>query len=46
MAKRTNGEGTIYQDKKGLWRAEITIGYDESGKRIKKSKASIDISVV
>ena len=36
MAKRKNGEGTIYQRPDGLWRGELTIGYDASGKRIKK----------
>lgn len=46
MAKRTNGEGTIYQDKTGLWRGELTIGYDESGKRIKKQFTSMDLEVV
>ena len=42
MPKRTNGEGTIYQDKKGLWRGELTIGYDSDGKRQKKSFSSKD----
>ncbi|MCL2854870.1 MAG: site-specific integrase [Defluviitaleaceae bacterium] len=42
MPKRTHGEGTIYQDKKGLWRGEITLGYDPGGKRIKKSFSSMD----
>lgn len=46
MAKRTNGEGTLYQDKTGLWRGELTIGYDESGKRIKKQFTSMDLEVV
>lgn len=32
MPKRTNGEGTVWQDKKGLWRGELTIGYDTNGK--------------
>ena len=36
MAKRTNGEGTIYRRPDGLWRAEITLGYDADGKRMKK----------
>jgi hypothetical protein len=36
MPKRTNGEGTIYQRPDGLWRGEITLGYDSNGKRIKK----------
>ncbi|MCL2574887.1 MAG: site-specific integrase [Defluviitaleaceae bacterium] len=42
MPKRTHGEGTIWQDKKGLWRGEITLGYDASGKRNKKSFSSMD----
>ncbi len=32
MARRTIGEGTIYQRKNGLWCAELTLGYDENGK--------------
>ena len=43
MPKRTNGEGTIFQRANGLWCAELTIGYDASGKRIKKSLASMDL---
>ena len=42
MAKRTPGEGTVWQDKKGLWRGELTIGYDADGKRRKKSFSSRD----
>ncbi len=38
--KRKNGEGTIYQTKTGLWRCEITLGYDENNKRIKKTVSS------
>lgn len=38
--KRQNGEGTIYQTKTGLWRCEITLGYDENNKRIKKTISS------
>lgn len=45
MAKRTNGEGTIYQDKTGLWRGELTLGY-ENGKRIKKQFSSMDLDVL
>jgi len=40
MPKRTNGEGTIYQDKNGLWRGELTLGY-ENGKRIKRKFSSM-----
>ncbi|MCL2357627.1 MAG: site-specific integrase [Defluviitaleaceae bacterium] len=45
MSKRTNGEGTVWQDKRGLWRAEITLGYEEVNgkkKRIKKGLSSKD----
>ena len=42
MAKRQNGEGTIYQRKNGLWCADLTVGYDETGKRLKKSLSSMD----
>lgn len=43
MAKRrTNGEGTIYQRPNGLWVCEITLGYDENKKRIKKTVSSMD----
>ena len=41
MPKRLNGEGSVYQDKKGLWRAELTLGYKD-GKRTKKSFSSMD----
>ena len=40
MSKRQNGEGTIYQRSDGLWIAEITLGYKEEGKRIKKHLSS------
>ena len=40
MSKRQNGEGTIYQRSDGLWIAEITLGYKEDGKRIKKRLSS------
>lgn len=46
MAKRTNGEGSIFQLRPGIWRAQITIGYDENGKRIEKNKSSKDIEEV
>ena len=45
MPKRTNGEGTIYQRKDGLWCGELTLGYekiDGKSKRIKKSFSSKD----
>lgn len=44
MAKRRqNGEGTIYQRPNGLWVCEITLGYDENGKRQKKTVSSMDL---
>ena len=44
MAKRRqNGEGTIYQRPNGLWVCEITLGYNEGGKRIKKTVSSMDL---
>ncbi len=44
MAKRRqNGEGTIYQRSNGLWVCEITLGYDENGKRIRKTVSSMDV---
>ena len=43
MAKRRmNGEGTIYQRSDGLWVCDITIGYDENNKRIRKVVSSMD----
>lgn len=43
--KRMNGEGTVYQDSNGKWKAEVTLGYDEEitsdGKRsLKRKKAT------
>lgn len=35
--KRANGEGTIKKRKNGTWEAQITIGKDEKGKKIRKS---------
>ena len=35
-AKRSNNEGSVYQNKRGLWVAQATIGYDENGKQIRK----------
>src|SRR5215469_3396328 len=46
MAKRKHGEGTIYKRKNGLWVGELTIGYNDAGKRIKKQFTSMDLSVV
>ena len=46
MPKRTSGEGTIYQRPDGLWRAELTLGYDENKKRIKKVFTSKELDVL
>jgi integrase len=46
VARRTNGEGTIYKTKAGLWRAEVTIGYDTNKKRMTKTKSSKQLEVV
>ena len=35
--KRANNEGSVYRNKKGLWIAQATIGYDENGKQIRKA---------
>lgn len=44
MAKRRqNGEGTIYQRSNGLWVCEVTLGYDENKKRLKKTVSSMDL---
>lgn len=37
MSKRANGEGTIYKRPDGRWRGRISLGNDESGKRIQKT---------
>mgnify|MGYP002516346475 CR=1 FL=1 len=42
--RRQNGEGTIYQRPNGLWVCEITLGYDENGKRLKKTVSSMDLN--
>lgn len=36
MAKRGNGEGSVFRDKNGSYRGFITIGYDSNGRQIKK----------
>ena len=46
MPKRTSGEGIIYQLPDGLWRVEITLGYDGGGKRKKKAFGSRDFETV
>jgi len=46
VAKRTNGEGTIYQRTDGLWIADLTLGYDDNGKRLKKVFSSKNLDVL
>ena len=36
-SKRANNEGSVYKNKRGLWVAQATIGYDENGKQIRKA---------
>lgn len=36
MSKKGNGEGSIFKMKNGKWRAVMSLGYDDSGKRIRK----------
>ena len=37
MAKRSNGEGSIRENKaRGRWEARVTVGYDTAGKPIRK----------
>ena len=36
-SKRANNEGSVYQNKNGLWIAQATIGYNENGKQIRKA---------
>lgn len=35
--RRRNGEGTIFQRKDGYWSAQIDIGKDEDGKRLRRT---------
>ena len=37
QSKRANNEGSVYKNKKGLWIAQATIGYDENGKQVRKA---------
>lgn len=37
MAKRAHGEGTILKRKDGRWQGEVSLGYDQSGKRKRKT---------
>ena len=36
-SKRANNEGSVYKNKRGLWIAQATIGYNENGKQIRKA---------
>lgn len=35
--RRAHGEGTIFLTDKGRWRADVSLGYDSEGKRIRKT---------
>lgn len=38
--RRANGEGTVYQRKDtGKWTAEVTMGYDQHGRRVSRRKS-------
>lgn len=37
MAKRANGEGTISKRLDGTWEGKVSLGYDEEGKRKRKT---------
>ena len=53
MAKKTNtrrgnNEGSIFQRKDGRWVATVTLGYDDNGKRVRKTlygKTRTDVAV-
>lgn len=36
-ARRGNGEGSIYQRPDGRWTAQVTVGYNAQGKRVRKT---------
>lgn len=36
MAKKSNGEGSIYRMPNGKWRAVVSLGFDSKGKRLRK----------
>ena len=38
MAKRSNGEGSIFRTKNGKWKAVISLGFGTGGRRIRKSR--------
>lgn len=44
--RRTNGEGTLYQRADGLWIGEITLGWEDNGKRKYKRFTSMEKDVV
>lgn len=37
-SKRANNEGSVYKNKRGLWVAQATIGYDEKRQADTKSR--------
>ena len=37
--RRANNEGSIFQRSDGRWGGALTMGYDENGKIIRKTKA-------
>ena len=51
MAKKTNtrrgnNEGSIFQRKDGRWVATVTLGYDDNGKRNRRSTAYFGIEKI
>ena len=39
MSKRANGDGSIfYNESKGKWVGQITLGYDENGRRKRNAR--------
>lgn len=38
MSRRAHGEGTVTQRKDGTWMAQLSVGYDANGKRIRKTR--------
>lgn len=41
VGKRGNGEGSIYQLKNGLWRADLTLGFDpDTGRQRRKTRTA------
>jgi len=41
MAKRANGEGSVYKIKNGRWRADLTLGFNaKTGKQVRRTKSA------